>query len=1411
MTTWRLQVVGDHDRLHDAFIDAETSTRVGDLQQALNDAGFAGQSLSLSGRSPGADEELGELDLEHGDRIGCGRPVHAVAPIGPGRFVVAVAGPESGLHVQLHDGDRMTFGRSGADIQLHDPFMSSRHFAIEAGAGGVILTDAGSTNGTMVEGATIDDAVVLSPGEYVHAGSSIFTIVDIDPHEIAVLGRRPPERVFARQFRTAQAALPDKVEAPRQTDVESASARSNWWRALLPLITGVGMAAITGRWIFLVVMALAPILIAVDAVNRKKKTERKRQQRAEEFAAELAQFRASVVALRREERSRRRHSATCAGIAAVQAEARHRRLWERGPNDADFTSVCVGLAPLSSTIQADDPENELDALQWGTPLETNLLATGSLAIVGPPARAQAAARGLVMSLAATHSPTELRIWVLTRDYTGAEWGFTRWLPHTFNGDHGCNIATDGLGWAATVKSIKQLIDTRAELDVERPLPVHLVVIDGTDLLAPGELADILANGPQRGVVGLTIDPRLAPEGAGARLTVSDTADRAVFQSRHHPRTEDVIVPEIPAHRSEQSARRLAALRPMRHEEQSALGGTVHLVDLLEELPSPVSGEHLVRRWSSMSPHTAVLVGTASDVPMVVDLVRDGPHGLVGGTSGSGKTEFLKTLLVSLCLNNHPDDLSIVIVDFKGGVDHDAVRPLPHVVDVSTNLDIEQFRRTIVMLKAESRRRQDLLASAGASNLDSYRMARRRRPELPALPRLIVVVDEFGELLASEGGREQLRELESITRIGRALGLNLLLVTQNFEGALPAQIDANAGLRICLRVGKPAHSKAVLNSGIAATIPDRFVGRAYARFHGRDLIEFQTARVAGRRRDLAAADADIDVRIVPFETLSAPAPDRRPEDVPVEETDMFTLVGAIREAASASGWTRSAVPWPTALPDSVSVSSLVSRQCDDGVPVAVMDLPEEQRRRISSISDRDEQVAFIGGPNAPMPEVLAAYATSLALLHSADDVHVYGIDLLGRGLAPLEALPHCGGMAIRNEALALRIVRHLIDVAAERKVAMAGTGSSNIWEHGAITGELPPHVVLLVSGTDRLLMSTEGAASNLLGPLTTLINEAVGVRIQIVLAGLPRIVTNRLGMNIERRFVFQLADANEYAIVGASKPLGLQLSQSRRAIDVPTKRIIQFAQLAAPGSPEGAVIQQLAERLPAARTRPPRPFADVSWPQPWEQAPIDRLTPPGHLLSPLPVAIDTQTGEWAWVDAVDDGPVFAVAGPPKSGRSTSMAAMANLASRSGWAVLNVTLSRRSPLATWDDPAISRHVAPDDLAAALEARDGNVLVLLDDLQRLTSYEPLDAALSHRDRVLLVVSGPPDFLGSRLGMLRNFPVAGAGLLLAPSGSLDGSAVGLRRLTPEMVANPRPGRGILAVAGEPSDVQVPLVNLSR
>ncbi len=728
-----------------------------------------------------------------------------------------------------------------------------------------------------------------------------------------------------------------------------------------------------------------------------------------------------------------------------------------------------------------------------------------------------------------------------------------------------------------------------------------------------------------------------------------------------------------------------------------------------------------------------------------------------------------------------------------------------MIDVATNLDIEQFKRTIVLLRAESMRRQDLLASAGASNIDSYRLARASKPELPPLPRLLVVVDEFGELLASEGGREQLKELESITRIGRALGLHLLLVTQNFDGALPAQIDANAGMRVCLRVQKPAHSKAVLDSGVAATIADRNVGRAYARFHGRDLVEFQTARVAGRRRDLAGTSTPVTARLVPFTVLSAAPPERRPEDVPVEETDMYVILQSIRAAAEATGWERSAVPWPASLPAQVSLLSLSGRTPAGVTSVGVSDLPEQQRRGLCTFSERDQQVALLGGPSAPLPEILTTYATALAVGRSADDVHLYGIDLIGRSLSQLADLPHCGGVAVRNDNLALRMLRWLTQVVAERKAAVATSGSSTVWEHAAITGQLPPQIVLLVSGADRLMSVSDGPTSNLLGPLVSLMTEAIGVRVQIVLAGLPKIVGHRLGMNIERRFVFQLADPGEYGSVGAPKSARADLLIPRRAVETSTGLLVQFAQLAPPGEAEGVLVRNIASRLPAAIGRPPKVFADITWPMPWTAAPFGAMGAPRHLIAPVPVGIDTEDGGWLWIDAEDDGPVFSVVGGPRSGRSATLHAIARLAAGQGHSVLNVALSRRSPLATADDPALGRRVAPGQVAAALAETPGRVVVLYDDLQRLPDADCIEAAVAERDRVLMVVSGAPDFLDGRTGMMRSLPASRAGIVLAPTGNYDGNAVGLKRLPPDALLNPRPGRGLLAVGGEAVEIQVP------
>ena len=175
------------------------------------------------------------------------------------------------------------------------------------------------------------------------------------------------------------------------------------------------------------------------------------------------------------------------------------------------------------------------------------------------------------------------------------------------------------------------------------------------------------------------------------------------------------------------------------------------------------------------------------------------------------------------------------------------------------------------------------------------------------------IDEFSELLSSEVGNANLSALESITRVGGGLGVHLLLVTQNFENQLPSQIAANAGLRICFRVQEVNHSKAVLNSPEAATIPKERIGRAFLRSHGVRVVEFQAARVAGPRPGREAVTSSVSASIVPFSTVADATPQTPIVDVPAADTDMYAIVGVIQSAAARTGWTAPVVPWPKDLP------------------------------------------------------------------------------------------------------------------------------------------------------------------------------------------------------------------------------------------------------------------------------------------------------------------------------------------------------------------------------------------------------------------------------------------------------------------------------------------------------------------
>ena len=290
-----------------------------------------------------------------------------------------------------------------------------------------------------------------------------------------------------------------------------------------------------------------------------------------------------------------------------------------------------------------------------------------------------------------------------------------------------------------------------------------------------------------------------------------------------------------------------ALAPLTEVSAAGPGGLPARITLEEVVggDGPLHAADIAARWAATDGLPRARVGVGADGPFVVDLVADGPHVLVGGTTGSGKSEFLRSLVLALALGSPPDDLALVLVDFKGGAAFGPCEALPHVAGVLTDLDDHLVERALSSLRAELRRRERLFAEVGAHDLASYR-ASPCRPE--PLPRLVVVVDELKALVD-----EVPRFLEGLVRLaalGRSLGVHLVLASQRPTGALSAEVRANINLRIAFRVRDRTDSVDVVDDVAAAGIDPALPGRGLARGGDGALVPFQAAVVERRRTESA---------------------------------------------------------------------------------------------------------------------------------------------------------------------------------------------------------------------------------------------------------------------------------------------------------------------------------------------------------------------------------------------------------------------------------------------------------------------------------------------------------------------------------------------------------------------------------
>jgi S-DNA-T family DNA segregation ATPase FtsK/SpoIIIE len=1390
----------------------------------LFSGGQAGARLFVNGREVAAETTLAAAGVRDGAIIST-FPVRPVVPVArPGSLaLVVVSGPAVGASCEI-PADGVAVGRS-VPLELADNEMSGRHFLVRPAGDAVSVTDAGSTNGTVVRGERLGRGreQQLALGELIWAGRTALAVIRAPERDAALSGTPDGRLRYSRSPRLIEApkaqriVLPEPPPEPQKTTFPALA-------VILPVLAGVLMTVILHQLEYLAFVALSPIMLVGNAITERRRGKRGHRQRMGDFERRTEQARADLAAAQRADLSYRHHLNPDPASLLLIANAPSRRLWERHPGDNDFLALRIGTGPVRWSSETPDELHD-------APIVLPLTECGAAGLVGPIAGTRALARGMLLSAAVLHSPRELAITVLTGPEAAADWDWLRWLPHARQPDsHGSlvRIGNDTDSIRQRLAELNVVLDSRrpgtlAGSRMPQPQIACLVVLDNSYRLRLNfDLTALLRDGPGAGMYFLCLDDTVAQlptECRHAVVQLTDDNGSAVARvlragDEHDGVAVDIVSPAV----CEAAARALTPLTEMGgHGTAGGLPSSLRYLDAAGlEPPDP---RQIRSRWTAGGRTTHALLGAKADGPFVLDLAN-GPHLLVAGTTGSGKSELLQTLVSSLAVVNRPDAMNFVLIDYKGGAAFRAFRSLPHTVGMLTDLDEFLVERALVSLRAELQRRKTVLDRADKTNIQRYWDGLADMPGGDPLPRLVIVVDEFAVM--SEKLPDQLASLIDIGRQGRSLGIHLVLATQRPAGVVTADLRSNINLRIALRVASAEDSRDVIDAVDAARIPvDGHAGRAYAWLGGGRPVAFQAARIGGLRPGAQARGAGEQVQVLPlrWENLGKPVPwallgslggghDNADAN---DLTDLSVLVEAIGSAASDAGQDRQRSPWSPPLPALLTLSELAGPELAGlRLSYGLVDRPREQRR-VPAVFDVSGggHLLIAGAPQSGRSTVLRTLAGCLTAQVDPDQVHLYVLDG-GGALAALAGLAHCGAVVTAAEPERVdRLLGRLTTELAARIRLLSASGHADLAEYRAAEpeGRRMPFLLVFVDRYDVFLTALEHVdGGRMLGQLQQIIRDGLAAGIRVVLTGDRTLLTGRLGALAEQKIVLRMADRTDFTLAGLHARTIPKDMPNGRGFHLPSGDLLQVAVLSAQaqGSTENQVLRELARRSAAPAVRPFRV----------DQLPLtishaQALSLPGPSQG---ILIGVGGDELCQIRV--DTPGLLVIGPPGSGRSTALAVQARSLAQAGMPLVLIT-PRRSALASWlDRSAVLLHLDTSDaaatgrLTATLDSTD-RAAVVVDDAE-LMNDTPLGNELVARyrrirdsgHRVLAAAAAEGSF-GLR-GLIPELAKTKCGLILEPASTTDGSLLGAR-LPASVFAPGVPLRGALIYNGRVVAVQVP------
>lgn len=985
---------------------------------------------------------------------------------------------------------------------------------------------------------------------------------------------------FSRQPRFLPEIPRGELEIPNPPIINEKPDIS-WFSILAPpavMLVITLFIALTMKSVFLLIsisMTVMTLIVSLTgATSQIKKYKKKKKEREEKYLQFIKDTR-SELAIAREQQTKAMNEMNPEPAECIQRILRtDHKLWEKTPAYHDFLALRIGLgsAPLELKIKyskqaiilESDPllmEPQRVALEYekipNVPITANLVSSEICGIAGEKEKITELVKLMLLQLVTHHGYDDVKLVILASEEGLEQWNWLKYVPHLWDDEQRIRFMLCGSAIAHQTLTLLNDVFKERELKSEGAvgmLPHYVFVVEDTSLLENEQISKYLYNGSAKlgiSTIFLAASASYLPMNCKTVITLQGKSGEIIDRLSGE---KIAFTPDQLEYKDlEMAARKLTPLRIKSSAANFSLPASISLLETLQV--EKVTEVDVLIRWNKNKTYRGMSVpigAKAGGSLFNLDMheTGHGPHGLVAGTTGSGKSELLQSIIISQAIHYHPHDIVFVLIDYKGGGMADVFKGMPHLVGTITNLGGNQTTRALLSIKSELMRRQRLFSEYGVNNIDRYQKLyySRKDSEMPAIPHLVMIADEFAELKQDQP--DFMKELVSAARVGRSLGVHLILATQKPAGVVDDQIWSNSKFKLCLKVQDEADSKDVIKRPDAAMIKEP--GRAYIQVGNDEIFELFQSTYSGADYD---PEGELQKSENKTKRLYRLALNGISEQIyPLEEEKMAKNEVPSQLSAMVQHITRSAQqfgieplkgPWLPPLAETLYLEEVSESGFRQGewlkreqllsVPIGVLDDPRGQRQEPLEIDFATEGNLFVyGTPGTGKTVLLKTLCLSMAQLYSPVDVNMYIMDFGGSSLKSFEKLPHVGGvMTLEQESIIQQFMLYLFRMIEERKSAFEEAGLDGFVEYRKSGGKMPA-VVVLIDNYFALSETYEEVDTQMI----VLAREGTKYGIYVVATATnASLVRYKFSVNFKMAITYQMTDKSDYdGIVGRTEGL-----------------------------------------------------------------------------------------------------------------------------------------------------------------------------------------------------------------------------------------------------------------------------------